>query len=62
MCLSLGRLCIQSSGGLFLAELVADGNARIDISDFFPNRFAADVTADYLATIVTQEHAVRRRH
>ena len=50
------------AAGLLLAELVADGQTQIDISAFAPDRFAPTEVADYLATTVAQEAAVRRRH
>ncbi|MEZ4706812.1 MAG: FAD-binding oxidoreductase [Caldilineaceae bacterium] len=57
-----GGFAYNPVAGLFLAELAADGRTSIDISAFSPNRFAADLTTDYLASTVTQAHAVRRRH
>lgn len=57
-----GGFAYNPVAGLFLAELAANGQSSIDISAFSPNRFAADLTADYLAATVTQAHAVRRRH
>ncbi|HRW05781.1 MAG TPA: FAD-binding oxidoreductase [Caldilineaceae bacterium] len=57
-----GGFAYNPVAGLLLAELITTGQTSIDISAFSPNRFTADVTADYLATTVTQAHAVRRRH
>jgi len=57
-----GGFAYNPVAGLLLAELVADGKTSIDIADFSPDRFVADVSADYLASTVVQEQAVRRRH
>ncbi|MCB0189544.1 MAG: hypothetical protein KDE31_34970, partial [Caldilineaceae bacterium] len=54
-----GGFAYNPVAGLLLAELITTGQTSIDISAFSPNRFTADVTADYLATTVTQAHAVR---
>lgn len=48
--------------GLLLAEYVADGKTSIDVSAFSPDRFDPAETEAYLASTVTQETAVRRRH
>lgn len=57
-----GGFAYNPVAGLLLAELVADGAPSFDIGAFAPDRFAAELTADYLTTTVTQAHAVRRRH
>ena len=57
-----GGFAYNPVAGLFLAELTATGHTTVDISAFSPNRFAADTTANYLATTVTQADAVQRRH
>ena len=57
-----GGFAYNPVAGLLLAELVVDGQTQIDIRAFSPDRFAPDEVADYLATTVTQESAVRRRH
>jgi sarcosine oxidase subunit beta len=57
-----GGFAYNPAAGLLLAELVADGRTQIDISAFAPDRFAPTEVADYLATTVAQEAAVRRRH
>ncbi len=57
-----GGFAYNPAAGLLLAQLVADGRTQIDISAFAPDRFAPSEVADYLATTVAQEAAVRRRH
>lgn len=57
-----GGFAYNPAAGLLLAELVADGRTQIDLSAFSPDRFAPSEVADYLASTVTQEAAVRRRH
>lgn len=57
-----GGFAYNPAAGLLLAEFVADGGTQIDVSDFSPDRFAPGEVADYLATTVAQEAAVRRRH
>ncbi len=57
-----GGFAYNPAAGLLLAELVSDGRTQIDISAFSPDRFAPNEVADYLATTVAQEAAVRRRH
>ncbi len=57
-----GGFAYNPVAGLLLAQLVAGETPALDIAAFSPNRFAASATAGYLATTVTQEHAVRRRH
>ena len=48
--------------GMLLAELVAEGKTKLDISSFSPSRFPQDETREYLATTVPQKNATRRRH
>lgn len=57
-----GGFAYNPVAGLLLAELVVDGQTQIDIRAFSPDRFAPDEVAEYLATTITQESAVRRRH
>lgn len=57
-----GGFAYNPAAGLLLAEFVADGRTQIDVSAFAPDRFAPNEVADYLATTVAQEAAVRRRH
>lgn len=57
-----GGFAYNPAAGLLLAQLVADGRTQIDIRAFSPDRFAVSEVADYLATTVAQEAAVRRRH
>lgn len=57
-----GGFAYNPAAGLLLAEFVADGQTQIDLSAFSPDRFAPGEVNDYLATTVTQESAVRRRH
>jgi glycine/D-amino acid oxidase-like deaminating enzyme len=57
-----GGLAYSPVSGLLLAEFVADGKTRIDVSAFSPDRFDRDATRDYLATTVQQKHGSRRRH
>lgn len=57
-----GGFAYNPVAGLLLAEFVADGRTQIDVSAFSPDRFAPTEVADYLATTVAQEAAVRRRH
>jgi D-amino-acid dehydrogenase len=57
-----GGFAYNPVAGLLLAELVAEAKPSIDLSAFSPDRFEPEATADYLATIVTQAQAIRRRH
>jgi 4-methylaminobutanoate oxidase (formaldehyde-forming) len=57
-----GGFAYNPAAGLLLAEFVADGRTQIDVSAFSPDRFAPAEVAEYLATTVAQEAAVRRRH
>jgi len=57
-----GGFAYNPAAGLLLADFVADGQARIDVSDFSLNRFDAASIVEYLAITVPQEAAVRRRH
>ena len=57
-----GGFAYNPAAGLLLAEFVADGRTQIDISAFAPDRFAPGEVADYLATTVVQDAALRRRH
>lgn len=57
-----GGFSYNSVAGLLMAELVLDGRASIDISDFSPNRFDPEYTERHLADTVPQCQAVKRRH
>lgn len=57
-----GGFAYNPAAGLLLAEFVADGRTQIDISAFAPDRFSPSKVADYLATTVVQDAALRRRH
>ncbi len=57
-----GGFAYNPAAGLLLADFVADGQARIDVSAFSLNRFDAVSVAEYLAITVPQEAAVQRRH
>ena len=48
--------------GMLLAELVAEGKTKLDITAFSPSRFSEEETKEYLATTVPQKNAARRRH
>jgi sarcosine oxidase, subunit beta len=57
-----GGFAYNPAAGLLLAEFVADGRTRIDVSAFSPDRFDPGAADEYLATTVPQQAAVRRRH
>jgi glycine/D-amino acid oxidase-like deaminating enzyme len=57
-----GGFAYNPVAGLLLAEYAARGQTSIDVSSFSPQRFAPSVTEEYLASMVTQANAVRRRH
>lgn len=57
-----GGFAYSPAAGLLLAEWVADGRPSLDINAFSPARFGPAEVDAYLATTVTQAHAVRRRH
>ncbi len=57
-----GGFAYNPAAGLLLADFVAEGQARIDVSAFSLNRFEPASVAEYLAITVPQEAAVRRRH
>jgi sarcosine oxidase subunit beta len=48
--------------GELLAELVIDGQTRLNVEAFSPNRFSAAEIESYLSATVTQRNLVRRRH
>jgi hypothetical protein len=48
--------------GELLAEFAVKGQTNIDVSAFSPQRFAMTGVKEYLASVVTQENAIRRRH
>lgn len=57
-----GGFAYNPATGYLLAEMVADGQASIDLSAFAPERFSAEDTRAYLAHKVAQKDASRRRH
>ncbi|MCC6454525.1 MAG: FAD-binding oxidoreductase [Caldilineaceae bacterium] len=57
-----GGFAYNPVAGLLLAEYAAQGQTSIDVSAFSPQRFASADVKNYLASTVTQENAVRRRH
>lgn len=57
-----GGFAYNPAAGQLLAEIVADGQASIDVRAFSPDRFDPAETAAYLAAEVPQSSAVRRRH
>ncbi|MBL9215578.1 MAG: FAD-binding oxidoreductase [Opitutaceae bacterium] len=57
-----GGFSYNPVSGLLLAELVSTGRTSIDIAAFSPDRFSAPAADAYLASVVPQKHAVRRRH
>lgn len=57
-----GGFAYNPVSGLLLAEFVAEGRTRIDVSAFSPDRFDTAETAEYLASTVPQKDAARRRH
>ncbi len=57
-----GGFAYNPAAGLLLADLVADGQPRIDVSAFSLNRFDTESATEYLAATVPQAAAVRRRH
>ncbi len=57
-----GGFAYNPVAGQLLAELAATGQTSIDITAFSPQRFAALDVGEYLASVVTQENAIRRRH
>jgi len=48
--------------GMLLADFVAEGKPRLDVSAFSPDRFNPAETDDYLSHRVQQKNAARRRH
>jgi glycine/D-amino acid oxidase-like deaminating enzyme len=57
-----GGFAYNPVAGLLLAEYAAYGQTGMDVSAFSPQRFATADIDEYLASTVTQENAVRRRH
>lgn len=57
-----GGVAYSPVSGMLLAELVATGRTKLDISVFSPGRFSEIETMNYLASTVPQKSAVRRRH
>ena len=57
-----GGFAYNPVAGLLLAELALGHETSIDSKAFSPTRFTNKDTEIYLATRVTQEHAVQRRH
>jgi sarcosine oxidase, subunit beta len=61
-CYHSGGFSYNPAMGLFLAEYATKGETSLDVSAFLPSRFAADETAAYLATSITQSQSFKRRH
>ena len=57
-----GGFAYNPVAGELLAELTVNGKTSINISAFSPQRFANTDVEEYLASVVTQENAIRRRH
>lgn len=57
-----GGFAYNPASGLLLAEFVADGQTRIDVTAFSPDRFDPKAVSEYLATTVAQRRAFQRRH
>jgi glycine/D-amino acid oxidase-like deaminating enzyme len=57
-----GGFAYNPVAGELLAEYAATGATRMDIAAFSPQRFATADVKQYLASVVTQENAIRRRH
>lgn len=57
-----GGFAYNPVAGQLLAELAATGQTSIDVSAFSPQRFATVDVEEYLASVVTQANAIRRRH
>jgi sarcosine oxidase, subunit beta len=57
-----GGFAYNPVAGQLLAEYAANGQTSIDVTAFSPQRFATVDVDEYLASVVTQENAIRRRH
>ncbi len=57
-----GGFAYNPVSGLLLAEFVADGCTRLDVSAFSPDRFNPAETDRYLAETVKQKNVAHRRH
>jgi glycine/D-amino acid oxidase-like deaminating enzyme len=57
-----GGFAYNPAAGQLLAEFVASGRASVDVGAFSPDRFDQREADEYLATTISQSHAVRRRH
>jgi glycine/D-amino acid oxidase-like deaminating enzyme len=57
-----GGFSYNTVAGVLLAEMIADGRTSIDVSSFSPDRFDRQLASEYLAELVRQSAAVRRRH
>ena len=57
-----GGFAYNPVAGELLAQLAATGQTSLDIRAFSPQRFAAPDVDEYLASVVTQANAIRRRH
>ena len=57
-----GGFSYNPASGRLLAEYVVQGKPSIDLTAFLPSRFERAETDDYLAQIIPQSKAVRRRH
>lgn len=57
-----GGFAYNPVAGQLLAEFAITGKTSIDVTAFSPQRFANTDVNEYLASVVTQENAIRRRH
>ena len=57
-----GGFAYNPVAGELLAQYAATGKTSIDVTAFSPQRFATVDVDEYLASVVTQENAIRRRH
>ncbi len=57
-----GGFAYNPVAGQLLAEYATNGQTSIDVTAFSPQRFATLDVDEYLASVVTQENAIRRRH
>jgi glycine/D-amino acid oxidase-like deaminating enzyme len=57
-----GGFAYNPVAGELLAEYAVKGQTSIDVSAFSPQRFVSTDVEEYLASVVTQANAIRRRH
>ena len=57
-----GGFAYNPVAGLLLAQLAMEGKTQLDITEFSPARFDANLTNEYLLSRVAQKDAVSRRH